>query len=198
MTEIQRTRWESGARITTTFQRMDGSLGAVHPMTVVADDGRLLLGWVPVNTPIKKGVLADGRDIRTAPLNQRFRLPRKLIDANWTGTSTLRLIDEEHWSSVWWFFDGDSGKFTGWYVNLEIPMGRSASGIITCDWILDVAVDRDLNWRWKDEDELVAALDAGRISPEQAAMLRREGERIGVLAERGHFPFDGTHTDFRP
>ena len=175
---------------------MDGTTGAVHPMTVMSDDGGLLLGWVPVGTPIRKAVLTDGRDIRAAALDQRFRLPRKLIDATWTGTSTLRLIDEHHWSSVWWFFDGVSGAFTGWYVNLEIPLGRTASRVVRCDGILDLRVDRDRNWRWKDEDELGAALDAGRISREQATMLRLEGERMGALADAGRFPFDGTHTDF--
>lgn len=166
-------------------------------MTVVSDDGTHLLGWVPVGTPILKGVLADGRDIRAAELDQRFRLPRKLIESIWTGTSTLRLLDEHHWSSVWWFFDGTSGAFLGWYVNLEIPLGRTAEGVERCDGVLDIWVEPDRTWQWKDEDELAAAIDAGRLSLGQVASLRAEGLRVAALAEAGLFPFDGTHTDFR-
>lgn len=179
------------------FHRPDGSIGQVHPLRVLEDDGRVLLAWLPAGTPIIGSRLADGRELRDAPLDQRFRIPRVPVLDFWHRTSTLRRIADDEWSSVWWFFDAE-GRFTNWYVNLEIPLGRTAAGVDRIDGVLDVVVDRDGTWRWDDEDEAEAAIDAGRLTREQLGRLRAEGERIGALAERGTYPFDGTDTGFRP
>ncbi|SFW90697.1 Protein of unknown function [Amycolatopsis australiensis] len=179
------------------FHRPDGSIGQVHPLRVLEDDGRVLRGWIPAGTRIVGSRLADGRLMRDAPLDQRFRIPRVAVADRWHGTSTLRRIPEDEWSSVWWFFDLE-GRFKNWYVNLEIPLGRTPGAVDRIDGVLDVVVERDGTWRWDDEDEAEAALEVGRLTLEQFDRLRAEGERIGALAERGAYPFDGTDTDFRP
>jgi hypothetical protein len=190
-------RWRPGATVIERFHRPDGSIGQVHPLRVLADDGRVLLAWLPAGTPIIGSRLADGRELREAPLDQRFRIPRVAVPDFWHRTSTLRRIADDEWSSVWWFFDAE-GRFTNWYVNLEVPLGRNPAGVDRVDGVLDVIVDRDGTWRWDDEDEAEVAIDAGRLTAEQLDRLRAEGERIGALAERGVYPFDGTDTDFRP
>lgn len=177
--------------------RPDGSIGQEHPLRVLADDGRVLLGWLPAGTAIVGSRLADGRLMRDAPLAERFRIPRVRVPSTWDGTSTLRRIPDDEWSSVWWFYDA-GGVFTGWYVNLEIPVGRTPAGLDRIDGVLDVAIDPGGRWEWKDEDEAEAAIEAGRLTRAQLGKLRTEGERVIALAERGAYPFDGTYTEFRP
>lgn len=189
--------WAPGERVLYRFVRPTGGVGTVHPMRVLSDDGRWLLGWVPEGTPIVVSRLADGRDLREAPLAERFRLPRTRVPGRWRGCSTLRLVDEQAWSSVWWFF-GPGGNFLSWYVNLELPRGRTPSTVDRMDGVLDVHVGPDRTWQWKDEDEAAAAVDAGRFDAARMAGLRAEGERMIALAEAGRFPFDGTWCDFRP
>ncbi|MDQ7807818.1 DUF402 domain-containing protein [Amycolatopsis sp. A133] len=190
-------RWRPGETVVERFHRPDGSIGQVHPLRVLEDDGRVLLAWLPAGTPIIGSRLADGRLMHDAPLDQRFRIPRVAVPDSWHGTSTLRRIPEDEWSSVWWFFDLE-GRFKNWYVNLEIPLGRTPGAVDRIDGVLDVVVERDGSWRWDDEDEAEAAIEVGRLTLEQFDRLRAEGERIGALAERGAYPFDGTDTDFRP
>ncbi|MFJ7217313.1 DUF402 domain-containing protein [Amycolatopsis sp. NPDC098790] len=190
-------RWRPGETVVERFHRPDGSIGQVHPLRVLDDDGRVLRGWIPAGTPIVGSRLADGRLMRDAPLEQRFRIPRVAVADSWHGTSTLRRVPEDEWSSVWWFFDLE-GRFKNWYVNLEIPLGRTPGAVDRIDGVLDVVVEHDGTWRWDDEDEAEAAIDVGRLTLEQFDRLRAEGERIGALAERGAYPFDGTDTDFRP
>jgi hypothetical protein len=189
--------WQPGETFVQRFRRTDGSIGQHHPLRVLSDDGETVVGWLPRDTPIVNTALPDGRDPRQAPLAQMFRLPRVRVPGVWHGTSTLRVITEGQWSSVWWFFGPDL-EFLGWYVNLEIPLGRTDLGTDRVDGALDVAVDPDRRWRWKDEDEADAAVEAGRISAEQLTRLRAEGERMIALAEAGAFPFDGTWCEFRP
>ncbi|MFI5609707.1 DUF402 domain-containing protein [Amycolatopsis sp. NPDC051903] len=190
-------RWAPGDTVVERFLRPDGSIGQHHPLRVVADDGDVLFGWLPVGTPIVGSRLADGRTMREAPLAERFRVPRVPVPDTWRGTSTLRMIPEGRWSSVWWFFEAD-GTFRDWYVNLEVPLGRTANGPDRIDGVLDVVVTPGGGWRWDDEDEAEEALAVGRLTAGQLDRLRAEGERIGALAGAGAFPFDGTHTDFRP
>ncbi|GAB3502283.1 DUF402 domain-containing protein [Amycolatopsis cihanbeyliensis] len=190
-------RWRVGETAVVRFLRPDGSTGQHHPLRVLADDGRSLLGWLPAGTEIVGTRLIGGRHRRDVPLAERFLLPRERCRDTWRGTSTLRLISEDRWSSVWWFF-GAGGEFLGWYGNLEIPLGRGQGGPDRMDGVLDLAVDPDGSWRWKDEDEAEAAVDAGRLTAAQLAALRAEGERLAGLAEAGTFPFDGTWTEFRP
>src|SRR5438105_3791836 len=120
------------------FLRTDGSLGPHLPLRVVADDGQVLWGWLPQDTEIQDVRLPDGRHPREAPLEQRFRLPRILVPSRWLDTSTLRRLDDRAWSSVWWLFAG--GRFQGWYVNLEIPLGRTQTSIDRVDGALDLVV----------------------------------------------------------
>lgn len=190
-------RWRPGQTVVERFLRPDGSVGQRHPLRVIADDGAALLGWIPDGTRVLSSRLADGRSMRELPVEERFRVPRVAVPGVWSGSSTLRLITEARWSSVWWFF-APSGEFTGWYVNLEIPLGRNETGPDRIDGVLDVVVAPDRSWMWKDEDETDAAIRAGRLTRAQAGELRTEGERLIGLAESGTFPFDGTWTDFRP
>lgn len=179
------------------FVRPDGSAGRHHPLRVLRDDGATVLGWQPAGTPIVDTRLAGGRRMRDVPLEQRFRLPRVSVVDQWRGTGTLRLVPGTAWSSVWWCF-GEDGAFREWYVNLEVPAGRTARGPDRIDGVLDLVVDPDRTWRWKDEDEAEEAVRAGRLTPAWLDRLRAEGHRIIGLVEAGVFPFDGTWTDFRP
>jgi hypothetical protein len=190
-------RWQPGQIVVERFLRPDGSIGQHHPLRVISDDGRALLGWIPAGTAIVGSRLADGRSLREAPITERFRIPREPFRDTWRDTSTLRLITEDEWSSVWWFFD-TCGDFLGWYVNLEIPLGRTESGPDRIDGVLDLTVTRTGEWRWKDEEEAEEAVLADRLTTGQLARLRAEGERLAALAEARAFPFDGTWTGFRP
>jgi hypothetical protein len=189
--------WQPGDNVVHRFMRTDGTLGAHHPLRVLSDDGERLIGWLPDGTDIIGTALPDGRNPREAPLAEMFRLPRVRTHAVWHGASTLRLVNEPDWSSVWWFFD-PAGTFECWYVNLELPRGRTAHTTDRVDGALDVVVYPDRTWRWKDEDEADAAVAAGRITADDLSRLRAEGERQIALAEAGAFPYDGTWCDFRP
>ncbi|QUH01199.1 DUF402 domain-containing protein [Saccharopolyspora erythraea] len=189
--------WNYGQEVLYRFLRLDGSMGTVHPARVLADDGETLLCWVLPGTSIRVTTSPDGRSPRNLPMAERFggvRVPARSI---WRGTPTLRMVFENEWSSVWWFFEPD-GTFRNWYVNLEMPLGRDATGVSRVDGVLDVEVFPDGHWQWKDEHEVDAAMAAGRFDRSFITRIRAEGERMIALAKAGDFPFDGTYCDARP
>ena len=70
------------------------------------------------------------------------------------------------------------GEFAGWYVNLQEPLRRSPLGFETDDLVLDIRIQPDGSWAWKDEDELEEAVRLGRFTEDEAQAIRAEGERV--------------------
>jgi hypothetical protein len=112
-----------------------------------------------------------------APYLERWVSDAAPLDSTWAGAHVLRFMrpGDAHTIEVWW--DLDWG-LKGWYVNLQAPLRVTGSHFDTTDWVLDVVVDRDGTWHWKDEDELVKAVSLDVFDEAGAAEVRREGERV--------------------
>ncbi len=89
-----------------------------------------------------------------------------------------------------WREDGD---FRGWYVNLQEPLRETAVGLDTCDLALDLWVEADGAWHWKDEDDFAEMQTLGIVDEQRAAAIRAEGERV-ISA----WPFPTGWEDWRP
>ena len=81
-------------------------------------------------------------------------------------------------------------EFLGWYVNLEEPWRETPLGFDSTDHLLDVVVDPDRSWRWKDEDHLAQAVEVGLFSQKRADEFRSEGERVIKRIEAWSAPFE--------
>jgi len=114
------------------------------------------------------------------------------FDWAWERTHVLRFMrpGDAHTVELFWGIDW---AFLGWYVNLQAPLTIDGSRFDTMDWALDIVVDPDGTWQWKDEHHLAEALALGIFDPESAAEVRTEGER--VIAAR---PWPTGWEDWRP
>jgi hypothetical protein len=182
------------------FQR-DDLLSRVWVGRVAADDDSGLWVWVSTGSAFRDIGAADGRPFRDVPFAEWGRTPKAMRELTWRG-DVLMFHPPDGAHSTWLFFSPD-GAFRSWYVNLEEPSRRWAdptiAGIDTVDYDLDVVVAPDRAWQWKDSDEFAYHLahpDVYWVDDEAA--VRAEGERLVDLVTAGAFPFDGTHTDFRP
>ena len=113
-------------------------------------------------------------------------------DKLWEWTHVLRLGRRDRPHSLDLFWD-ESWSFLCWYVNLQAPLTQSARGFDTTDWALDVVIEPDGSWAWKDEDDFEQAQRLGVFSDGEAAAVRAEGER--VVGER---PWPTGWEDWRP
>jgi hypothetical protein len=178
--------------------RGDGGLVLVMPERVVSDDERGLLTWRPVGTPFLMRRTVDGRDRREIPFGQRHTVEWGLAPMTWGGRHVLHLFRPGRAHSVWWMFRPDF-TLDCWYVNLEAPPARWPGGVDTFDHALDIVVQPDRAWRWKDEDEYLERVGHPAYwDAAQAKEIRAEGERVVADIEAARFPFDGTWLDFRP
>jgi predicted RNA-binding protein associated with RNAse of E/G family len=164
---------------------------AARAATVVEDREDQTTLFIPVGTTWMGAVRDDGTPLRIP--EDGFEL-------------APRIYDEAHVLSFAWpdvahatlaFFRADWAPWS-WYVNLQEPLRRTGVGFDTLDHELDVIVEFDGAWRWKDEDELAEAITRGLIPVEDESRLRAEGERaVRHILEREP-PFDRDWTTWRP
>lgn len=191
-------RFEPGQTIVRRSVWGSGRIAAVESARVVSDDGRGVLAWTASGSDAATRTTLAGESIRKMPLAQRKIIPTVLHPRQWRETSILTLTRTDAGHSVWWFFDADL-TFAGWYVNLEAPAKRWYGGLDTRDHALDIWVEPDRTWNWKDEDEFAERTgDEDYWTAAQAEQIRAEGEGMIALIEAGRYPFDGVHTDFHP
>jgi hypothetical protein len=171
VTEAVTQYWEPGTTIEWVYEGtgQHADKPNVRPMTVVRDDADGLVAWLAPGTPLLKPVLADGRELRHAGPIGMFTEPRVLKLDIWHGTGILKASPAGKPWSVWCFWGAD-GTFRGWYVNLEREHVRdhAARRTSTVDHVLDLWIRPDRTIEWKDEDELEAAVSAGRFTAAEA------------------------------
>jgi hypothetical protein len=161
----------------------DGRIEMCWPCRVVQDDSDVLAVYIAAGSPYKAGPK------RTAP--EKRMMPKGFVPPDeyvWK-KDTLRLMLPGRHHSVWLFWDGlgDQRTFSYYFVNMEEPFRRTPVGIDTQDHTLDVVISPDLEWTWRDEQDLQSHVEHGFYTPELAEAARKEGER--VIAELT----DGTH-----
>jgi hypothetical protein len=174
--------WASGELVTLRYRSIDGQFHSGRPLRVIEDTPARVVTFIPEGTTVSVPLLADGRDLRDVPLAERWAHPRVSARRPWHGTELIQLFPKGRAHSVWVVRRLDH-SLLGWYVNLEDPHVLDAHTITTQDHVLDIWVPGETGEpEWKDEDELAAALEVGRFTPDDVAAIRAEGER--VWAER--------------
>jgi Protein of unknown function (DUF402) len=173
---------------------------AARPMRLVRDEGDFAALWFPRGTRWKAPTTPSGRpreEDRGERLAQcALRGDWVFRDAEWD-VDTLVLLREGAWHAVWvsWL---PSGAHWGWYVNLQLPYRRTEVGFETMDPVLDLIIDPDRSWRWKDERELETWVARGVCRPELADRIRAEGLEVAGRAERNETPFCEPWPEWRP
>jgi hypothetical protein len=181
--------WRPGETVVLRYFNRGRPVGAMPTRMVSADESIVL--WLPPGAPtMRPGI--NGRFIRDVPAEERYgTTERTPVLRHWTGEGIVIVGRPGRAHSIWLFWEG--ADFAGWYVNLEAPWQPTRIGFDTQDHTLDLWVERDGSWRWKDEDELAVAVEHGLVSREQANAFRAEGER--VIEE---WPFPTGWENWRP
>jgi len=114
----------------------------------------------------------------------------RLVPHHWTETDVLMLVTPGTAHAVYAMWEAGQKKLRCWYIDLQEPLRRTHLGFDTMDHLLDVVVSADQSsWRWKDEDEFAEAVAIGVYSPEEARLIRLEGERVIHNLQTRQSPF---------
>lgn len=172
----------------------DGRIEIAWPCRVVEDRDDLVALFIAAGSRYKAGPKRTAAEKRARPSPQ---LPP---DEYVWRSDTLRLMFPGRRHSVWLFWErGDEGtRFSRYFVNLEEPFRRTSIGFDTQDHTLDVVVNPDLSWSWRDETELDNHVREGLFTPEVADAARAEGARVIDEITRGVHPCSSGWSEWRP
>jgi predicted RNA-binding protein associated with RNAse of E/G family len=93
----------------------------------------------------------------------------------------------------------EAGPLTCWYVNFERPPSWRPDGWDTLDLALDLVVDPDGGWRWKDEDEYAHCRRLGLVTDaEHAAVGRAREEALDLVRRRAGVFAEDPGASWRP
>ncbi|MXY20929.1 MAG: DUF402 domain-containing protein [Dehalococcoidia bacterium] len=193
--------WEPGTQILQ--QDLWGSrLVTSRPVTVVKDVSEYLALYTHPNAPYRSGVIKDRYSM---PVSQRIDVYMEMLDP---GTShleesvsgdyhVLTLTPPNSWHSVWLFWTSD-WRLETYYVNFQAPIRRTSCCILVRDYALDIAVEPNMAWSWKDADEFEELIGRGFFTESQISSIRTEADRTVRAIENRESPFSGAWKDWRP
>jgi Protein of unknown function (DUF402) len=140
---------------------------------VVEDSPSLLALYMPEGSPL---AFADDFFGQSHPWSHRDR---------WHGHGVLQLQQPGEMHAVWVFWHRPGREFRGWYVNLQEPFRRTRRGFDTQDLELDIVIDLDGAWTYKDDELLEEAVARGRWTRPEIAAIRREGAAVAAELAAG-------------
>jgi protein associated with RNAse G/E len=172
-----------------------GKVWSAAPFRVVRDDGDLLaMALWPGVQKVASTTWIEW--LRTGDETTRNRaLPNlaagrwELDTWTWESTTKLTLLQPGAYFSVDLYFR-DCGELVMWYVNFERPFQRTRIGVDTFDLLLDLVVEPDMSFRWKDEGEYTQARQLGIVSDDEHRQVHRAREHVLALLDERTGPFE--------
>lgn len=126
------------------------------------------------------------------------RQPWQHRQFEWAQNRFLIVLQPQQYYAVFYIWQHEAHHFTCYYVNFQLPYRRSHCGFDTLDLDLDIVVDPQYTWRWKDEDDYQAAIQEGGMHETWVHGVEQAKPEVLAKIQHQQYPFDGTWVAWRP
>jgi protein associated with RNAse G/E len=116
----------------------------------------------------------------------------------WLTNRLLILLEPEKYYSTMYFWNDVSNEFLCYYMNFQEPFQRSHCGVDTLDLDLDLIINPDFSYQWKDVEDYQKALEQGIIFPEWTQEIDTAKKEILEKLEKRQYPFNGSWLNWMP
>ena len=116
----------------------------------------------------------------------------------WRTNRLLILLEPEKYYAGMFFWEHNSGNFLCYYMNFQLPFRRSEIGFDTLDLELDIIVEPDLTWHWKDVENYQKGIESGVIRSEWTEAIDITRQEVFEALGNRRYPFDGSWLDWKP
>lgn len=148
-----------------------GFLSQAAVTRVLSDDNRGAVLWLGKGAPTWRAA-TGGKALRDIPLDERPDGGYPLIPHVWERNDVIIFQPLGCDYSIWHLTDA-TGKEAGQYINFERRHSEPGASLVL-DHELDLVIDVQGTWRWKDEDHFDRLTDqAGYWDGKQAARIRQ-------------------------
>jgi len=117
---------------------------------------------------------------------------------DWATNRFLFLMWPKKFYSIYLIWNQASGELDCHYVNFQTPFLCSEAGFDFFDLELDMVINSDFTWKWKDIEEYQDGIRAGCIKPKWVRGIEHAQQQVFALLEKRAYPFDGTWLGWEP
>lgn len=110
----------------------------------------------------------------------------------------LILLKPDEFYATIYIWQHETNLFQCYYINFQLPFQRSHCGFDTFDLELDLVIEADYNWRWKDAEDYQRGIEAGILLPEWVRGLEKAQKHVFEKLEQRQYPLDGHWLDWKP
>jgi protein associated with RNAse G/E len=121
-----------------------------------------------------------------------------LAKYTWQTNRLLLILGPEKYYSTILFWNHESNEFLCYYINFQLPFQRTHSGVDTLDLDLDLIINPDFTYKWKDRDDYQNAIEHEIIFPEWVQGIEVAKQEIFDRLAKRQYPFDGFWLNWRP
>jgi predicted RNA-binding protein associated with RNAse of E/G family len=122
----------------------------------------------------------------------------KLAKYTWNTNRLLLIFEPQKYYSIILFWNHQNNDFLCYYVNFQLPFKRNLSAVDTLDLDIDLIINPDLSYEWKDIEDYQNAIAHGLILPEWSRGIETATDEIMARLEMRQYPFDGSWLDWKP
>ena len=117
---------------------------------------------------------------------------------NWRTNRLLILLQPEKYYASMYFWRHERNEFLCYYVNFQLPFKRTAIGFDTLDLELDIVVEPNYSWQWKDADDYRNGIERGVLISNWVQGVEEAKQDVFDKLERRQYPFDGHWLNWMP
>ncbi len=121
-----------------------------------------------------------------------------LREFTWQTNRILMFLEPEKYYSCFLFWDHASDQFSCYYINFQLPYRTSHCGFDTLDLDLDIVIDPQYNWKWKDVKEYEEGIREGGIQDEWVKGIEQAQADVFDRINQRRYPLDGSWLSWRP
>ena len=167
----------------------------VQPTILVKDSPQeVVLTLLPGTECIAEETYPKGKKRRWFFVNEDWQLAKY----TWRTNRLLLLFEPKKYYSTILFWNHESNEFVCYYVNFQLPFQRNHSAVDTLDLDLDLIINSDFSYEWKDVDDYQKAIENEIISPEWMDGIEAAKQDVFAKLQKRQYPFDGSWLDWMP
>jgi protein associated with RNAse G/E len=165
-----------------------------HAQTVIVvkdSAEEIVVALLPGTECIAPEGYLDGKDNNKRRWNFKDK-PWALEKYVWHTNRLLILLEPEKYYATMLFWNDKSNEFICYYNNFQLPFRRSHYGIDTLDLDLDLIVNPDFSYEWKDVADYQKAIENEIILPEWIQGIESAKQEIFSRLNQRQYPYDGS------
>ncbi|MHB8776982.1 MAG: DUF402 domain-containing protein [Anaerolineales bacterium] len=116
----------------------------------------------------------------------------------WHTNRLLFILEPEKYFSTIYFWNEESNEFLRYYINFQLPFTRNHCSIDTLDLDIDIIVNPDFSFEWKDLDDYQKGIETGVILPKWVDEIETAKKEILERLKKREYPFNNFWLNWQP